>query len=612
MRLDRVVAVLPTSITAGAAVCGAVLAAHKVWPERVTEPTTQLVLVGAGVLVGLTALLAFVRKLAPHSGTMALDKHHDLSDRLTNAVAFQAKPEAERTALMEVAIDDACDHARGLKPGKASPIHFPSEFAVTAMVCLAVVGVALLEVRTIKPEPPVKTVQALVLSPDDIELFREAAKELERDDQSEDVKAAIDEFNRLIEDMANRRLDRSEAFRKMEAIERELLKGAEADAKALEEEFKETAKQLDRSDLAKDLAEALKKPDLDEAEKKMRELAERLRDKKNPPDKKQLEKLRQALEKAAKRRKEALAAVNEKRAAAQEQLLKKKKDVANAPPDKKKQEERLLKKKQRELERLDREAERRERAGRQLDRLDRELAEAAADLMKDLGLSAEDLDQAAEDINRMSKQQMSDEEKERLRQRLKELREILRQQKQGGDKRMARMLRFGKRARGQQGQGQGQEQKGQGQQGQGQQGQEGQGPGDQPGGVSLSVGPGGQIPIDMPGAGQSGNQKGNGGDSPEAGGKGIGKGSGGNPRGEKTNPDMDTHDVEAVGADAGDGPSNSQVILAAAERGFKGESYKKVFTQYRTVAEENINKDTIPDGYRFYIQRYFQLIRPRE
>ena len=54
------------------------------------------------------------------------------------------------------------------------------------------------------------------------------------------------------------------------------------------------------------------------------------------------------------------------------------------------------------------------------------------------------------------------------------------------------------------------------------------------------------------------------------------------------------------------------MILSAAERGFKGGAYKKVFTQYQTVAEQQINKDKVPDGYKFYVHRYFQLIRPRE
>jgi hypothetical protein len=70
--------------------------------------------------------------------------------------------------------------------------------------------------------------------------------------------------------------------------------------------------------------------------------------------------------------------------------------------------------------------------------------------------------------------------------------------------------------------------------------------------------------------------------------------------------------VQEQSVDTKQGPSNSEVILTAAERGFKGSGYKKVFTEYHTQAEKEINKDQVPDGYRFYVHRYFQLIRPRE
>ena len=56
----------------------------------------------------------------------------------------------------------------------------------------------------------------------------------------------------------------------------------------------------------------------------------------------------------------------------------------------------------------------------------------------------------------------------------------------------------------------------------------------------------------------------------------------------------------------------SEVILGAAERGFASRGYQKVYREYHTVAEEALNKDEIPGGYRFYVRRYFQLIRPRE
>jgi len=33
---------------------------------------------------------------------------------------------------------------------------------------------------------------------------------------------------------------------------------------------------------------------------------------------------------------------------------------------------------------------------------------------------------------------------------------------------------------------------------------------------------------------------------------------------------------------------------------------------YETVAEEHLDRDRIPDGHRFYVRRYFELIRPRD
>ena len=70
--------------------------------------------------------------------------------------------------------------------------------------------------------------------------------------------------------------------------------------------------------------------------------------------------------------------------------------------------------------------------------------------------------------------------------------------------------------------------------------------------------------------------------------------------------------MTAAAADTGQGGASTQVIYGAAQRGFVGRGYKKVYTDYKTVAERVMNEDQIPPGYRFYVQRYFQLIRPRE
>ncbi len=119
---------------------------------------------------------------------------------------------------------------------------------------------------------------------------------------------------------------------------------------------------------------------------------------------------------------------------------------------------------------------------------------------------------------------------------------------------------------------------------------------------------------DSPGAGSG---EGKGGDKPggEGAGKGgdsYGSGHDANLKGEASNLKGSTKDVTAAAADTGQGSASSQVIYGAAQRGFVGRGYKQVYTDYKTVAEKVMNEEQIPPGYRFYVQRYFQLIRPRE
>jgi hypothetical protein len=60
------------------------------------------------------------------------------------------------------------------------------------------------------------------------------------------------------------------------------------------------------------------------------------------------------------------------------------------------------------------------------------------------------------------------------------------------------------------------------------------------------------------------------------------------------------------------GPTRSEVIVSSAQRGFASRDYRDVYTDYSGHAEEVLERDEIPPGYRFYVRRYFQLIRPRE
>jgi hypothetical protein len=617
LRLGRALGVLPTALLIAFGAVAVTLAARKLWPEQIPNRTAWSVLIGAAVSVVLAFGAAVARRLPPHAGSLALDRHHGLQGRLTNALEFASSARPSASPLAALAVEDSLRFAATLAPRRAVPIRWPSGLGLALLCGVALAGLALLFVPRATSVPalvPMMAIDALVLPPDDVAAMREALDELKRTEHSPEVQAAIDRFNALVDDIANRRLNREEAFRRMEEIERQLNQGAEADAMALEEALKETAEELRKAELAEPVAKALDKGELDQAEKDLKQLAESLRrDSKKKPDKAQLDRLREALARAAEKRKEALDTVNERRAELRKDLLKKKQQPDGGAPDP--QEQSLLDKKKRELERLDREAERREQASRSLSKLDRDLAKAAQDLLRDLGMSADDLERAAEELNRLDQQQMSEQEKEELRQRLEELRELIRQQGQGGAKRMARMLKFGQRARGGQQQGQGR-QRGDGQeQGDGQP-KPGSGAGED---KMLVIGPGGQ-PIPMPGSGSGPSVQGDSQGQPkegdsngQPGGDGIGKDPGGNPEGKQaTNPNMSTEDVQAEGLESGKGPTNAEVILAAADRGFRGGAYGRVYRDYKTVAEDQIEKEDIPDGFRFYVRRYFQLIRPRE
>ena len=117
----------------------------------------------------------------------------------------------------------------------------------------------------------------------------------------------------------------------------------------------------------------------------------------------------------------------------------------------------------------------------------------------------------------------------------------------------------------------------------------------------------GSGPGQGPGQGQEGPPGGGG-----PGGKQWGTGHDDKIAGDDTQLKGQTKDVVAAGVDTGEGNASSEVIYGAAQRGFVGRGYQKVYTDYETVAERVMNQDEIPPGYRFYVRRYFQLIRPRE
>ena len=559
-------------------------------------------------LIGVGRVM-FARRPA-WQGAIALDQFHGLHDRVTSALSFSLVPVAERTPLMQAAIEDGVAVAGKLDPRRAVPIGLPRELGVAAGLLFGLYALSLLEVRHFLPVPPPPAFEPMVMSADDIDLFRDVAKELQAKNDDPNALVAVRRFNQLVEDIAEHRLDRHEVFQRMGELERDLKDNLELDRDARDDGLKGLARELEKSGLSKAAATALDEKRLADAEKALRELAEKLKKKEGRPSAAELDKLRQALEKASRTSEERAKSIDQRRRELEEEqksLLKKKnaKPDAGATPDLDKK----LADNERRLERLDREKNRAERSQKEMSELDKQLAQAARDLLRDAGQSAQDLEQGAQDLNRMAKQESSEQQKQELLKKLQEMRELMRQQGKGGKDQMQRMQKFGQRARGQGGSGQGKPGEGQSE---GQQGGKKDGPlrlGSGPGSVSI------EIPVPVPqsgsGQGQPGGDK-PGGSNPGAG-ESYGSGHDSNLAGNAT-PDLKgkTTDVTAAGADTGQGVASSQVIYGAAERGFVGRGYKQVFTDYQTVAERALSQDEIPSGYRFYVRRYFQLIRPRE
>jgi hypothetical protein len=638
LRLDRLLRAGAKALSVALAVATAVVALRKV--GLIAEGTTRAGLFACGLAVGVVLVAAWLRRLPGRAGARALDRFHGLHDRLASALSFAELPAAERTAFMDAAIADAGVVAGSVRPRAAVRIGFPKSLGWTACLAALFVGVMLFEVRRHVPIARAKTIDPIEMSSDDLDDVRDFLRQAQANSPNDDTKAAVEAFNKLVDDIANQRLDRTEAFRRMEALEEKLLTGSEADKKALEEQTARIGDELKKAELTRPAGEALAQDKLEPASDALRDLAKRLRSEDKPVDKAKLDQMREALKKAAADAAQRQAALEQRRQELADEILKMKEKAGDGGGSD--EERSLLAKKERELERLDRDRDAHKDAGQRLDRLDRELAQAAEDLMKDLGASAQDLDQGAEDLNHMMEQDMTQQEKEELRQKLQELRELVRQQGQDGKGRIARLGRFSRMARGQGGsQGQGGQQQGgqndgsgdpsgqgdsQGSNGQG--GQPGQGGGGQGGSPSGSneevwvLDANGQKSLLVPSGGGQGEGQGSGSGSRASGAGGDGNqgghgrewGEGHDPKvqGDATHPKMGTEDTHVQGNDTGQGGSRSQVILGAAERGFTSRGYKRVYTEYHQVAEESLSKDEIPGGYRFYVKRYFQLIRPRD
>jgi hypothetical protein len=594
--------------------------------DAIGEEAARYALAGLALGVAAAMGIAWAWPMASFAGARRLDRFHGFHDRLASSMAFSEIARAKRTIFMVAAMADAVTLSRVARPDRAVPLRLPRSMSMVAPLMGALLLTSQWEIRTRVRVPAARPVEAVAVAPDDIDEVREYLARARGERPADEVKTALDQLDGLVDDIANHRIDRTETFRRLDALDRSLAVRPDSDPKALEGMLERVGEELKKSDLARPAGEALVRAQIDKASEQFRRLADRMRRPGARPDPGSLEHMRDALQKAAagiaQRRQE----LEDRRRRLDDELLKRRASAGDAGEG---GEEGLLRDKQRELERLDREESSEDAAQQSVDRLDRELEQAAADLAKDLGVGADDLERGAEDLSRIAEQQMTNREKEELRDKLRELRELARQQGgTAGQQRLVRVQRFGQMARGQTGasgadgpdgpaSGDSKDGPGasSGSEPRGSQGRDPQGGGQRTGsgGETWVVGPNGEKVLMLSRGSTSSADPGGGAPA------GLGKADRSwgdehdpNVRGKPTQLKSGTVDTEISASDTGQGRARSQAILGAAERGFVSQGYKKVFTEYQTVAEESLAKQDIPGGYRYYIKRYFQLIRPRD
>jgi hypothetical protein len=585
---------------------------------------------GAGHTLSLLALslLPALWPVSADGAAKLLDRAHDEHERATTGVEFLRAPVSERTPFMAAHLRDLGARAGSWSAARAVPVRRPRELLLLSLPLLA--WVALRIIPASEPAKPRASLtvekQAPSLDADDLAAFRNELRSISRDQpRPEPGGDRLQTFNQLLERLATGEVSRSEGIRALLSLERNLLTESREQAvnEAEQARLNELADALAR--VSKLLSEALKARQLAVAAKELRAVTQQVSENAN-----QKEQLKRALEQERAR----LRAEDARDARAEELdgLLKKPRPAQESASERS-----LFERRRRELDQLRREQAERQASSRRLDRLSRDLADASeAFAGNDSSEAQRQLEQAAQELERFAERERASQTAQQLAREASQLRELLQRKEPSrgadesqasaggaGSSREQRQQRFVLRARGEDEQhtlsirpgdsserqpGQGaQGQQGQGEQGQGTQGKDGQDKqGEGAGGEQVQVltpgsdGQGGQsLEILLP-ATRSVSQTG-----------GAGSERGAPPLPSPTSLKA-THSDSAVAGSPGKGPTRSQVILDAADRGFRTAPYQKVYADYRAHAESVIERDQVPQGHRFYVRRYFQLIRPRD
>jgi hypothetical protein len=524
---------------------------------------------------------------------------------------------------MQVCIAQAEQASTRLVAARALPVRRPEALPVLCALALGLIHLTHAPAREPVAALAARKPAHAALDAETAAAFASELDTLKAQPLDPEAQALVAKLNALLEGIAAGEIDRAEALAELRRLEERLQSMLATDPEALQAALEQLGRALSGTPEAKPLEKALSE-NWPEAENELKKLAERVAEGQLKAEAEQ--RLAKGLERAADERASAgqQAAIEEAKREL-DRLLRKEQDKAQAGQQSDERDERLLKRKQRELDQLQREQQEAKAAERELDRLQREL-DAAANALKnqDRQGASEKLQNAANELNRAAQQQQARSQAQRLAEQLAQLRaEVAQRRGEGGrdgsgdsaDSGSPIPLsaqRFGRMASGKPS-GDGQQSAGAAQQ----QGQGGQQPGQGQGGQAAQPGKGaaGERMAELrPAGGPQGEQAAlleQSGTSSEDG-RGDGAGLGGSPKDGPATAGSGQHVDTRIEGEKRGGPSRSEVIFESGQRGFAQEGYAKVHDDYARHAESVLERERIPGGYRYYVRRYFQLIRPRE
>ncbi len=436
-----------------------------------------------------------------------------------------------------------------------------------------------------------------LLADDDLDYVDDLLRELRREakqSKDKDLQKLIDKLDQLLAQMQRGELTKSDLLRQLADLEQQYKQGSDPSPQQTLADLKQTGKELTKTKQTRQLGKALTAGNLEQAKQQMEELAKKI------DSEKLAEKDRKAIAKALEKSADKFEKLKQQRDENNQKAIEKQKsDIRKLrsrlektqSPREKRLLTRQLKDKERRLKRLEREKQQQQAAQkRRLKRLHRNMKRAAKQMQQNntpqnrkqasrtMRDAAEDTGQVDRDVRKVATQK-------KVASQLEDLKEAMRRAKQKGKRgpkdlfgKNRRKRDFRRRA----------------------QGQKGQRSAWKPGQRSGQLGQNGK-------PGQNGQPGQN------------GKRPGGDHYGDQHDPDLlgdatpkakPTKDTSVSGVH-GRGPGTRETILSAAQKGFSNVHYRKVFARYKTVVEDVMQTEKVPPGYKYYIKKYFQKIKPR-